>query len=318
MRRRSFFIAAAVAVGSVGAGTARAEHRGFPAVLRPAAADLFPEGVAWDHSRRALLVGSFAGPGAPVPTISAVGRDGVATTIVRDPEVRGFFGLEVDERRDRIVAVAGNPAGAETFGLAVYDLHTGEREQLITLSGEPVGARSVNDVAIGPDGTAYVTDPLGGAIHAVDTAGRIATLVRDPRLAGSGFGVNGIVWHPRGYLLTVVYSLGTLYRVSRTGEVSQVRTPEPLVGGDGLALRPDGRLIVVTNTMGGPGTNAVREFRLAADARFAVPVRGFAPWPDPAPTTVAVTPHGAYVLDGHLDIFFTPGGTTTDFVLRRI
>jgi hypothetical protein len=37
------------------------------------------------------------------------------------------------------------------------------------------------------------SDPLGGAIHAVDTEGRITTLVRDPRLAGSNFGVNGIV-----------------------------------------------------------------------------------------------------------------------------
>lgn len=106
--------------------------------------------------------------------------------------------------------------------------------------------------------------------------------------------------------------------MSLTGEVSQVRTPEPLIGGDGLALRPDGRLIVVTNTMGGAGTNAVREFRLVANAQVAQPVREFEPWPDPAPTTVAVTPHGAYVLDGRLNVFFTPGGTTADFVLRRI
>lgn len=318
MRRRSLLIAAAVAVGSVGTASAQTEPRGLPGVLRPAAANLFPEGVAWDPSRRAFLVGSFANPAAPVPTISAVGRDGVARTIVRDPEVRGFFGLKVDERRGRIVAVAGNPAGAERFGLAVYDLRTGVREQLITLSGEPVGAQSVNDVAIGPDGTAYVTDPFGGAIHAVDTGGRVTTTARDPRLAGDGFGVNGIVWHPRGYLLTVVYSVGTLYRVSLKGEVSEVRTPEPLTGGDGLALRPDGRLIVVTNTMGGNGTNAVREFRLVADARFAVPVREVEPWPDPSPTTAAVTPHGAYVLDGGLDTFFTPGGTTADFTLRRI
>ncbi|SES02118.1 hypothetical protein SAMN05216188_119150 [Lentzea xinjiangensis] len=163
MRRRSFLIAASLAVSSVGAAPAQAEPCGFPGVLRPGAANLFPEGAAWDPSRRALLVGSFASPTSPVPTISAVGRDGEPWTIVSDPEVRGFFGLEVDERRARIVAVAGNPAAAERFGLAVYDLHTGEREQLITLSGEPTGAQSVNDVAIGPDGTAFVTDPLGAA-----------------------------------------------------------------------------------------------------------------------------------------------------------
>jgi hypothetical protein len=38
-------------------------------------------------------------------------------------------------------------------------------------------------------------------------------------------------------------------------------------------------------------------------------------WPDPAPTTVAVTPSGAHVLDGRLDRFLA-GTPAADLVLR--
>lgn len=64
-------------------------------------------------------------------------------------------------------------------------------------------------------------------------------LVRDDRFASpgfgmNGFGMNGIVWHPRGFLLSVRYDTGTLFRIElRDARVSEVRLDEPLVGGDG-------------------------------------------------------------------------------------
>lgn len=304
---RSLLITAALVAGLVGAPTAAASVRGLPPVLTPAAENLFPEGVAWDPTRQSLLVGSFTVPAR----ISSVGRDGVARTVVSDPDLVGFVGMKVDTRRNRIVAVNGNPFAPGPSFLGVYDLRTGAREQLIDLSG---AGHAANDVALDPAGNAYVTDTVAGAVYRVDLAGNVTTLVSDPRLLPSP-GANGIAWHPRGYLVVANYTTGKLYRLSG-GHLTELRLRQPLVGADGIALRPDGTLVVVTNRLGNlPGSvTAVHELALVGNA--VVPLKT-TPWPDAAPTTAAVTPYGTYVVDGHLDAFLT-GGSASDFVLRRL
>lgn len=304
MRLRPLLVATALGLGLL---AAPAQATTIPDVLRPAAANQFPEGVAWDPSRQALLVGSFTSPAR----ITAVGRDGRNRTVVTDAGVPGFVGLKVDAPRHRIVAVHGNPTVPGVSGLGYYDLATGARQRLVVLPGGEWGA---NDVALDPAGNAYVTDAGAGAVYRVDPAGHVRTLVTDARL-GPAIGANGIVWHPGGYLIVANYTTGRLYRFAR-GTLTELRLATPLVGADGMALRRDGTLVVVTNALGGlPGSRAAVH-ELALVGSVAVPLRSRA-WPDPAPTTAAVTPYGTYVLDGHLDAFLT-GGSATNLVLRRI
>ena len=148
------------------AAPAQATH-GLPDVLRPAATNQFPEGVAWDPTRRALLVGSVGTPAR----ISAVGRDGVARTVVSDPDLPAFLGLKVDPARGRILAVYSAVGVPGPTGLAVYDLATGERERLVALPGAP------NDVTLDRHGTAYVSDTTG-SVHRVGVDGRASTAGR--------------------------------------------------------------------------------------------------------------------------------------------
>ena len=140
------------------------------------------------------------------------------------------------------------------------------------------------------------------------------TLVSDPRL-GPAIGANGIVWHPGGYLVVANYTTGRLYRLAH-GRLTELRLAEPLIGADGLALRPDGTLVVVTNQLAGLAGSGPAVHELALVGRAAVPL-STRHWPDAAPTTAAVTPHGTYVVDGRLDVFLA-GGSAPDFVLRRL
>jgi sugar lactone lactonase YvrE len=311
-RRRSLLAALLVAPAlGLGLAPAAAAHGELPPVLRPAAENLFPEGVAWDPGGRELLVGSFGTPAR----ISAVGADGAVRTVVSDPELTGFAGLKVDARRNRVVAVYGNPAEAGPTGIAGYDLATGRRTSLVDLRGD--GTRGANDLVLDRDGTAYVTDAQAGAVYRVAPDGTVTTLVSDPRLLPA-IGANGIVAHPAGYLLVVNYTTGRLFRIDpRHPALTEVTAPR-LIGGDGLALRPDGTLVVATNALAGIAGSraAVHELALVAGGRVAVPLRSRA-WPDPAPTTIAVTPSGAYVLDGRIDRMLA-GTPATDFVLRRV
>ncbi|MCA1655466.1 MAG: hypothetical protein LC635_03250, partial [Pseudonocardiaceae bacterium] len=145
-------------------------------------------------------------------------------------------------------------------------------------------------------------------------------LVQDARLTSpSGDGMNGIVWHPGGYLLAVNYGSGALLRIPLRdpANIQQVQLDQPLVGGDGLALRLDGTLVVVSNALGQrpEGTVTVLSPRgVWSSARVRHHVD---PWPDAVPSTVAVTPSGSYVASGRLDVLIT-GATADQFTLRRI
>jgi sugar lactone lactonase YvrE len=112
-------------------------------------------------------------------------------------------------------------------------------------------------MTVGPDGTAYVTDSMTPVIYAVSTDGAVSTLLRDGALADGGF-LNGIDYHPDGFLLVALAGAGALLRVPLDEPAAAVRVgiPEPL-GIDGLALASDGRLIAVTGT--GEGETARTE-----------------------------------------------------------
>lgn len=110
-----------------------------------------------------------------------------------------------------------------------------------------------------------MTDSFAPVIYRIDAAGRAAVFARDPRFAGEGINLNGVVVHPRGFLLVVKKSDGVLFRVplANPNDVSTVMVRERFVGGDGLVLSGDNELVIIANQVPTSPTNAV--FSLATD-----------------------------------------------------
>ncbi|MEV6414668.1 hypothetical protein [Kribbella sp. NPDC051718] len=297
---------------------------GWPDAITGVTADRYPEGVTWDPTRQAFLVGSIA-----TGRIDVVDRAGRARVLVGQAPGVSTFGLHVDVRRNRLLvtyADIGNgerssPATASIqSGVAIYNLRTGRlqrRVDLNTAALNPAGGRhGANDLAIDGAGNAYVTDPAGDAIYRITPAGRASVLVRDARLQSATIGMNGIVWDPAGYLLSVRYDSGTLYRISLRGGLTEVRLAQPLVGGDGLAFTKDRELIAVTNKLGAAGNEAVTVLRSTDGYRKADVITSKA-WPFAGPTTMTLTPHGPYVLSGRIDVLLT-GHSSSEFELHRV
>ena len=322
----------AIAVSPVSAAGVDRRHpdqacRSLPPVVDTAAPSLHPEGVAYDPTRNAFLVSSVRHG-----TVSIVHGDGRVRTLVSHPQMVSTLGIRVDTARNRLLVAyadlgVGERSTPETTmtlsGVGIFELNTGRLRQLVDLAAVAgPGLHAANDLTIAPDGTAYVTDPLSDALLHIDVRGRASVLVRDPRFHDASiptsFGLNGIVWHPRGYLLAVKSWGGELFRVS-TGshpQVRQVSTDQPIHNGDGLLLRRDGTLLAVTNPLGPEGISAVRVLRSHNQWASARTIN-LLPWADPAPTTAAATPCGDYVLYGSLDILF--GSSLSDrFVIRRV
>ena len=215
-------------------------------VLR--APGLFPEGVVWDAARRRFLVTSVT-----KGTVTAVRDDGAHETLTDGRDLTSAIGIVIDEPRGRMLVAGGDfgaafdPASKGQAKLAVYDLATGTRTRLVDLAAlDPAGGRHLaNDVAVDRDGTAYVTDSLAPVIYKVAPDGTAGVFLTDTRLkppAGE-LGLNGVEYHPDGFLLVAMGSARTLYRVplDQPAAFAEVTLSEPFAG-DGLALRADGRL----------------------------------------------------------------------------
>jgi Cu-Zn family superoxide dismutase len=180
---------------------------------------------------------------------------------LREPEAEVFLpggadgrttatGLAVDSERGRLLVSGG--ASGMVFS---YDLATRE----LIASGMAEGAGFINDVALGPDGSAYFTDSMTPVIYRLpaDASGEVTPEVW-LEFEGTvleyqeGFNLNGIATTPSGaYLIAVQSNTGKLFRISIDGgEVVEIDLGGATVmAGDGLEVQ--GHLVtVVRNALG--------------------------------------------------------------------
>ncbi|MCA9911647.1 MAG: SMP-30/gluconolactonase/LRE family protein, partial [Anaerolineae bacterium] len=260
---------------------------------------LFPEGIEYDAVGERFLVGSLT-QGA----IFEVRQDGEPTMIIDDPDVSSSVGIQIDTVRNRLLVVSSDtrlfmdPTLPDHAELAAYDLETGARLFFADLAGlTPGGPNVANDVAVDADGNAYVTDTFAPVIYRVDPDGQASIFWEDARFDGQGGpGLNGIDYHPDGFLLVPLMG-GGLYKVpvDDPAAMTEVELDRPILGADGVILHPDGRLIIVSGQL-----NTVFALR-SDDAWRSATIEGeFTTAPDNAATTATVRDGVVYVLYAHL------------------
>uniref|UniRef100_A0A0D9VT75 SMP-30/Gluconolactonase/LRE-like region domain-containing protein n=1 Tax=Leersia perrieri TaxID=77586 RepID=A0A0D9VT75_9ORYZ len=218
----------------------------------------FHDGVWWDAEGGRFLVttmtdgrvvevrgGGGAGAGA------GEGKE-EARVVVADPGAAGrtATGLALDAKRRRLLVAYTELA--PWFGyaaVAAYELGSWRRLFLVRLD-EPGDSTLADDVAVDDEGNAYVTDAKGNKIWKVSPDGeplsviKNATFSQRPGWINNFVGLNGIVYHPNGYLLVIHTSGGDLFKVDpKTGSVHVVRVQGSLKTGDGLALLSPTRLV---------------------------------------------------------------------------
>jgi sugar lactone lactonase YvrE len=209
---------------------------------------LYPEGIEWDAKRQRFLVSS-----ATNGSVTAVHDDATISTVDAGDGLPGTLGTIIDEPRDRLLVTVADFAAVEDphrpgeAKLAIYDLASGQRTHLVDLGGlTPGGRHLANDVTVDPAGNAYVTDSLTPVIYKVTPDGNPSVMTTDPRFGSpTGLGLNGIEYHPRGYLLAAVAGTEKLFRIplAEPTDLIEVRLPEP-ISIDGITRQSDGTIVV--------------------------------------------------------------------------
>jgi hypothetical protein len=223
-----------------------------PVAFRLHDSRLLPEGIAYDAKRKHLYIGSIAAHKIVVRELRGTVRDFSRASDKLD----AVLGLVVDAKRRQLLAVSTNgfedSAKSERRNAVVrYDLNTGR-----LLERMPVpDAQQLNDLALAPDGTLYVSDSTTGSLYR-----------RRPGESGlSAFGAQGALPGANGVAvavdgaLYVTLSTGIARVDTTTGEMKRLPQPDGVVTGgiDGLYWH-EGDLVGVQN-----GTNPGRVIRIA-------------------------------------------------------
>lgn len=267
-------------------------------------AALHPEGVQYDETGKRFFVSSRT-----QGRIGTVTDDSTYTQFADDPRLVSTIGLNLDAGRQRLlVAVSDNGANTarstndtrqKLAALAIYNTTNGTLSNFINLGALRSGNHFANDIAVDGQGNAYITDSLSPIIYKVDAQGTATIFLEDSRLGGgSGFGLNGIVFHPDGYLLVAKSNEGILFKVplASPATFTRVTTPQTppalsLVGADGLLLQDNQTLLLVA------GSQSTVYRLTSSDAWVSTAASGTFATGAVSPTTITRrSPADAYVL----------------------
>ncbi|WP_460913771.1 gluconolaconase [Spirosoma areae] len=236
--------------------TACDDHRlspnaSFPNRINFVAARQYPEGIAYSAQLDRFVVTSLT-----QGKIGTVDVDGNYADLITAPELISGVGVKVADGR---IFVCNGDQGASSKStpqttnklaeLLVFTLNSRQLERRIDLDDLYASPRHfANDLTIQPDGTVYVTDSFAPVIYKVLPTGQASVLVNDSRFSSIAFGLNGIVYHPNGYLIVAQTGAGKLYKVDlQNGNAISEVGGLPSLPGDGLTLL-NGDLYVVTGS----------------------------------------------------------------------
>uniref|UniRef100_A0A7N0VIB4 Uncharacterized protein n=1 Tax=Kalanchoe fedtschenkoi TaxID=63787 RepID=A0A7N0VIB4_KALFE len=214
------------------------------------------ECAVWDASNRRFLV-SFFDNG--IGQITENGDGGVLEerVVVKDADLAGYasLGLAIDRPRNRALVAIADVLTNRYSALAAYDLSTWKRIFLTQLAAPGDEKSMADDVAVDPEGNAYVTDTKSSKIWKVGAGGELQSIIKNPLFAPkewykSLISLNGIVYHPDGYLLVIHTFSGNLFKIilNKEGDGEEVKSVKILSGslmmGDGIELLSPTKLVV--------------------------------------------------------------------------
>ena len=274
----------------------------FPETINIAGIAQNPEGIEFDENDNTFFLSSLnAGP------IVKVNLDGTFKPFTSGEQYpMSTAGIQIDNERNRLLVAGFNgtelydqdPATKGISNLRIYNLKTGVLENDINLSSlvPDAPAYFANDVAVGNNGNAYITDWYAGVVYKVDMEGNASVFWKNE--TGIASGSNGIDYHADGYLLV------SLVRVNEKGlyaDYGLVNIPvndakaakvvaiedKGFTGFDGMVINAKGNVVGVTNNGNTPGGNTLIELTSTDSWKSAKIVNSKSL---KASTTVAITP----------------------------
>ena len=215
--------------------------------------DAYPEGVAYDKTSDAFYVSSMR-----TGTVGKVTPQGTYNELYVDSTLKSTYGMKVHPDGKRLFICAGDAnyskytapdTRRKMVRLISVDLSTGKRLTNLDLSGLVPGQHFPNDLTFDDKGNIYITDSFAHAVYKVTPDGKASVFAKDKQFETEGVGLNGIVYHPDGFLLVSNSNTGRIYKMetANPNRVQKVVIDQYFLGADGILLPEKNKLVIVTN-----------------------------------------------------------------------
>jgi DNA-binding beta-propeller fold protein YncE len=217
------------------------------------APDAYPEGVAYDSAANVYYVSS-----ARTGTVAKVTPDGTYSAILADSTLRSTYGMKMHPDGKRLFVCVSDanyskfstPATRQKLArLISLDPVSGKKLSDIDLSGLAPGPHFANDLTFDDKNNIYITDSYADVIYKVSADGKASVFSSHELFKTEGIGINGIVYHPRGFLLVDNTGTGAICKVdiNNPTSVQKVKINQFFIGSDGMLLSDTNMLTVVVN-----------------------------------------------------------------------
>lgn len=285
---------------------------------------VYPEGIDYDSKNERFVYGSMYNG-----TVYSLSPEGEAKSFATSSKLVLPTGIFTDETRNRLI-VANADLGISqksTEGSAgsiatvsIFNLDTGALIREIDLKSFTPGAGSCpNDIAVDSHGIIYVTDSFSPVIYKIDSNYTASVFINNALFqpAAGSFGLNGIVFHPDGYLLAAKSDSAKIFKISLSNpqnitEVTGMQFTAP----DGLELDKDNNLVVVEN---GLGLGKTYTFKSTNDWTSASKVSETNIGKEEFPTTAALaSDDNVYVINSKLGKLLGGDKSQSVFVVQKI
>tara|TARA_R110002033_G_scaffold170514_1_gene213218 strand:+ start:9239 stop:10303 length:1065 start_codon:yes stop_codon:yes gene_type:complete len=268
---------------------------------------LYPETILYHSKNEKFIVGSFRDG-----NIYEIDNDGNAKIFI-EANLRSILGIQIDYKHNKFFALSSdigasinryNKGLKKEATLNIYNLTTKELIRTVSLAKlKPNSAHLANGLTIDNNGNAYITDSFSPVIYKVDTNGNTSIFLEDNQFVGDGINLNGIVYHPDGYLITVKKSDGTLFKIpiSEPEKFSKIELDTKLYGGDGLLILDKNNLAIASNIASGKATESVFWLQTDNDWKSAY-ITDKKYLGNVYPTTIVAKKNNLYVLHSNLNV----------------
>lgn len=219
------------------------------------------------------------------------------------------LGVLADEKSGTLWVCSSNlaalgvkpPAGEKPVSLKAFDLKTGAGKGGWPLPGEK---SLCNDMVVGADGAAYVTDSFQPHILKLAPGGSsLEVWATDPRFGGEGPCLDGITIGQDGNVYANTFATGRLFRIEmgqggKAGAITQLKTTPGFEHPDGMRAYGKNGLLVVE----GADAGRFDIIALNGDNAAVKTVKGGFK----QPVSVWQIGNTAWVLEGQLATLFDP------------
>ena len=280
---------------------------------------LYPEGIAYYAKKDVFFVSSLRHG-----KIGTVDRKGNYQVFVDSPEMISAIGIRLNEKTNTLyvcssdpgVSTKTTPATQRKFAkLIAYDAATGAQKYVADLGALNAGGLNfANDVTFDNEGNVYVTNSFSPIIYKVDATGTPSIFSTHDEWKGDGFRLNGIVFHPDGFLMAVS-SPGILYKIpiKNPKEIKKIKCLL-LLGTDGLIYNSNkNELIAISNV-------SQEIFQLRTDDNWdSATAWGKARSLNTFPTTGTIVGSSYFILNAKLNELFDPkAAKSSTFIIQEI